>query len=57
MNGQPNESPVEIFKRVTAAAVRAVTADATVSVSFGSPPGGASGKAMRLSQPSPRMRR
>jgi cobaltochelatase CobT len=55
MNGQPNESPVEIFKRVTAAAVRAVTADATVSVSFGSPPGGASGKAMRLSQPSPQL--
>ena len=62
MNGRADESPVETFKRVTAAAVRAVAASADVSVTFGSTDTGAptkgastkgaSTKTVRLPKPS-----
>ncbi|MGB8274861.1 MAG: cobaltochelatase subunit CobT, partial [Alphaproteobacteria bacterium] len=46
-----DESPLELFKRVTAAAVRAVSASPSVTVSFGGGPAGVSGQDVTLPQP------
>jgi cobaltochelatase CobT len=52
MNGHPLESPLESFKRVIAAALRAVAANAEVNVSFGSAPAESSAVSAQLAQPS-----
>ncbi len=52
MHGHPAESPVDTFKRVTAAAVRAVADDAEVSVSFGGAPAAPTRASAYLAQPS-----
>jgi len=46
-----NESPVEIFKRATAAALRAISERGDVQVTYGAEPPGASGARVRLPLP------
>src|SRR5215469_10206539 len=46
-----NESPVEIFKRSTAAALRAIARRGDVTVTYGAEPAGAAGARIRLPLP------
>ena len=46
-----NESPVEVFKRATAATLRAIAERADVQVTYGAEPPGSSGTRVRLPLP------